>query len=316
MQGYHRWIRTCIKENMPYDRFVRELLTSSGSNFNVPPVNFYRAVQSREPTAIAQAVALNFMGVRPESWPKERWSDMAVFFSRIEYKTTEQWKEEIVHFDPGKRCREAGSANRRPRPKPIFPDGTPARLLPDQDPREVFANWLIAPKNPCFARNIVNRVWSWLLGRGIIHEPDDIRPDNPPSNPELLAYLERELVTSHYDLKHIYRLILNSNTYQLSSIPATDPPPRRRRFRALSSPPAGGGSADRRHLPDHRHDGKVFQPDSRAVHVHSREPAFDRTGRRQHQQFVSGDCSAVRRAIPAWNRSGTIAPRPPSNCTC
>ena len=50
------------------------------------------------------------------------------------------------------------------------------------------------PENPWFARNIVNRVWSWLLGRGIIHEPDDIRPDNPPSNPELLAYLERELV--------------------------------------------------------------------------------------------------------------------------
>ena len=70
----------------------------------------------------------------------------------------------------------------------------------------------------------MNRVWSWLLGRGIIHEPDDIRPDNPPSNPELLAYLERELVAAHYDLKHIFRLILNSNTYQLSSIPETDHP--------------------------------------------------------------------------------------------
>ena len=46
-QAYHRWIRTCIKENMPYDQFVRELLTSSGSNFRVPPVNFYRAMQSQ-----------------------------------------------------------------------------------------------------------------------------------------------------------------------------------------------------------------------------------------------------------------------------
>ena len=67
-----------------------------------------------------------------------------------------------------------------------------------------------------------NRVWSWLLGRGIIHEPDDIRPDNPPANPELLAFLERELIAGHYDLKHLYRLILNSQTYQLSSIPAAD----------------------------------------------------------------------------------------------
>jgi hypothetical protein len=65
----------------------------------------------------------------------------------------------------------------------------------------------------------VNRVWAWLLGRGIIHEPDDIRDDNPPSNPELLAYLEKELIDSGYDLKHLYRLILSSNVYQFSSMP-------------------------------------------------------------------------------------------------
>jgi len=72
VQAYHRWIRTSIKENKPYDRFVREMLTSSGSNFREPEVNFYRAVQSREPQVIAQAVALSFMGVRPESWSKDR----------------------------------------------------------------------------------------------------------------------------------------------------------------------------------------------------------------------------------------------------
>ncbi len=88
----------------------------------------------------------------------------------------------------------------------------------------IFADWLISPKNPWFARNIVNRIWSWLLGRGVIHEPDDIRPDNPARNPELLAFLERELVASHYNLKHVYRLILNSNTYQLSSLPKTNNP--------------------------------------------------------------------------------------------
>jgi hypothetical protein len=221
VQSYHRWIRTCVKENMAYDRFVREILTASGSNFLVPQVNFYRALQSREPPAIAQGVALTFMGVRAESWPKERWSEMAVFFSKIDYKATEQWKEEIVLFDPDKAS--AQSTAKTPSPA-VFPDGTPASLLPGQDPREVFANWLIAPKNPWFARNIVNRVWSWLLGRGIINEADDIRPDNPASNPELLAFLEHELVVSHYDLKHIYHLILNSKTYQLSSIPETENP--------------------------------------------------------------------------------------------
>jgi len=70
VQAYHHWIHTSIRENVPYDRFVREMLTGSGSNFRYPQVNFYRAVQSREPKAIAQAVALSFMGVRPESWPR------------------------------------------------------------------------------------------------------------------------------------------------------------------------------------------------------------------------------------------------------
>lgn len=211
-QAYHRWIRASLRDNKPYDQFVRELLTGSGSNFREPPVNFYRAMQNREPPGIAQTVALTFMGIRAEKWPKEKLDGLAAFFARIGYKSTGEWKEEIVFFDPAATNALAGA-------QPTFPDGKPAKVAPDQDPREVFAAWLVHDKNPWFARNLANRVWAWLLGRGIIHEPDDLRADNPPSNPKLLAYLEAELVSSHYDLKHLYRLILNSQTYQLSSIP-------------------------------------------------------------------------------------------------
>jgi hypothetical protein len=215
VQAYHHWIRNSISRNVPYDRFVRELLVSSGSNFRVPQVNFYRAMQSKEPQAIAQTVALTFMGVRAENWEKDELSGMAGFFSQVGFKTTAEWKEEIVYFDPNK----ASTGLRA-----VFPKGKAAKLSPGKDPREVFTDWLIDPKNPWFTRNVVNRIWSWLLGRGIIHEPDDIRPDNPPSNPELLAFLEKELIAAKYDLKHIYRLILNSSTYQRSCIPRTDKP--------------------------------------------------------------------------------------------
>ncbi len=219
-QAYHRWIRTSIKEDMSYDRFVRELLTACGSNFRTPQVNFFRALQSKEPTAIAQAVALVFMGVRAESWPKERWAGMAVFFSQVGYKPTREWKEEIVVFDPRKAKTPPGT----PPPAAVFPDGTKAELPPGRDPREVFADWLINAKNPWFGRQIVNRAWYWLLGRGIVHEPDDIRADNPAQNKELLNWLAEELVRAKYDLKHIYRLILNSTTYQLSCIPKSKGP--------------------------------------------------------------------------------------------
>ena len=99
VQAYHRWIRTCVRENVPYNKFVREMLVASGSNFRKPQVNFYRATQSREPRAIAQAVALSFMGVRADKWPSERLSGMAAFFSLIAYKPTAEWKEEIVRWD-------------------------------------------------------------------------------------------------------------------------------------------------------------------------------------------------------------------------
>ncbi len=219
-QGYHHWVRSCLKQNMPYDRFVRTLLTSSGSNFHVPAVNFYRAIQSKEPQALAQTVALTFMGERADRWPKEKLAALAGFFSQVGYKQTAAWKEEIVFFDSWKT--NADDAAQTSGCTLTLPDGTSVRLDAGRDPREVFADWLLVPRNPSFARNIVNRLWAWIFGRGIIHEPDDIRPDNPPSNPELLAFLECEFVASHYDLKRLYRLILSSNTYQLSCVPAGD----------------------------------------------------------------------------------------------
>ena len=294
-QAYHRWVRASIAENKPYDQFVREMLTSSGSNFRVGPVNFYRAIQNKTPEGIAAAVALTFMGSRTDSWPKERLAGMAVFFSQIGYKPTREWKEENVFWDPLRssavrrqhRARDrppistsgqppATSRKRRPCRRPtarpltaVFPDGTKIELPPDRDPREVFADWLITPENPWFTRSIVNRVWAWLLGRGIIHEPDDIRDDNPPSNPELLAYLEKELIASGYDLKHLYRLILTSSTYQFSSMPRFDESRGRGQFRQLPAAPAGGRGVDRRH--QHRSPARRISTPARS---RSRSPTF------------------------------------------
>ena len=248
-QAYHRWVRASIAGNKSYDRFAREMLTASGSNFRVGPVNFYRAIQNRTPEGIAGAVALTFLGTRAESWPSNRLAGMAVFFSQVGYKPTSEWKEEHVFWDPlGSSAVPGSSAPGRaaitaigqisnsvappaiPAPEnsgsqvATFPDGTEIKLSPNRDPREVFADWLITAENPWFTRSIVNRTWAWFLGRGIIHEPDDIRDDNPPSNPALLAHLEKELAGGRYDLKRLYRMILNSQTYQLSSVPHTNSP--------------------------------------------------------------------------------------------
>lgn len=213
-ENYHRWIRTCLAENWPVDRFARAMLTASGSNFRQPEVNFYRAVPSKDPESLARTVALTFMGVRAEKWPPARVKAMAVFFSQVGYKATREWKEEVVFNDLDKAAGRGATAT--------LPDGKNVRLAVDSDPRATFCDWLLAADNPWFAPCVANRIWTWLLGRGIVHEPDDFRPDNPPRNPELLAHLAQTLVASGWDVKKLIAQILNSSTYQLSSIPRSD----------------------------------------------------------------------------------------------
>jgi len=221
VQAYHRWVVDAFRRNMPYDQFARALLTTSGSNFRDAPVNFYRPFQQRTPRNILETVALIFMGVRLENsgWTEDQQLGMDAFFAKVAYKKTSEWKEEIVYFDPTLEFLDPETK------QPILPTPLgeePLQLGAFDDPRIAFADWLTAPDNPWFAKAIVNRIWYHLLGRGIVHEVDDMHSGNPAWSPELLSYLETELIQSGYDLKHIYRLILNSATYQLSAVPTDE----------------------------------------------------------------------------------------------
>ncbi len=226
VQTYHRWVRASLAENKPADRFARELITATGSNFRDGPANFLRAVSSKDPQSLAESAALVFMGARLgcarcHAHPVEAWGldddlGLAAFFARVAFKPTQEWKEEIVYFNPKGAVKHPRT---RQAVKPRWPGGPTLQVGPDEDPRTRFAAWLTEPQNPWFARNLANRVWFWLLGRGLVQEPDDQRPTNPPTNPELLDFLAGELAAHKYDLKHLYRLILNSRTYQASSKP-------------------------------------------------------------------------------------------------
>ena len=223
--SFYRWIRTSIAQNKPYDQFVRELLTASGSAYRNGAANYYRATSMRDPQGWAEMTATTFLGVRIDcahchSHPFEAWTwddnlGLAAFF-QVRMKRTREWGEDVVYWDPGVRVRhpKTGAVVR-----PKFLGGAEPEIPEGVDPRQVLADWLTSPENPWFARAIVNRIWYWLMGRGIVHEPDDFRVTNPPENPELLDYLAEELIQHNWDLKHIYRLILNSKVYQLSSVP-------------------------------------------------------------------------------------------------
>jgi hypothetical protein len=81
------------------------------------------------------------------------------------------------------------------------------------------AQWITDPRNPLTARVIVNRLWLYHFGQGLIRTPNDLGFNcDPPAHPELLDWLADELIASGWSLKHIHRLILTSSTYQQVSV--------------------------------------------------------------------------------------------------
>ena len=207
--AYSTWVTHAIEKNMPYDKFARALLTTSGSNFRKPAVNFYRAIQLRTPHGIAGAVSLTFLGCDLKNLTHAQQKNLTQFFTRVKYKSTSEWKEEIVFNDPA------------PVKKMVLtlPDGSQVTPGTFEDRREVFANWLTKKQNRFFARSAVNRIWFWIFGKGLIHPADNCSLANPPVYPKILRYLETEFIRSGYDRKHLIRLIVNSKIYNQSAVP-------------------------------------------------------------------------------------------------
>lgn len=214
VQAYHRWIREQVAGNRPYDEMATDLLTACGSNFRDPAVNFFRAVPGDGPKPIAAAVALTFMGSRIEKWPAPMRSGLEELCGSVIFKPTAEWKEVIVCPDPGR----FGAFSLR------LPDGRDVEVEPGVDARLAFAAWLTSPDNQAFAQAGANRIWAWVFGRGVVHEADDLRPDNPPAVPGLLEHLGRTFAADGYDQRKLLRRILNSRVYQLSFIAQSDDP--------------------------------------------------------------------------------------------
>ncbi len=225
---FAEWIRDSLEANKPYDQFVSEILTATGSQNENPPAIWYRTV--RKPAEYVESVAQAFLGVRVQCaqchhHPTERWSQsdyygLAAVFSRVgrkggfadaEVPTDEMifLKESAVVLHP--------RTGKILKPQPL--GGNEFSLGLHDDPRVSLARWMSAGDNPFFARTMVNRMWAHFMGRGIVHPIDDARSTNPPSNPELLDGLAQDFISSGYDLKQLIRVIANSYAYRLESAP-------------------------------------------------------------------------------------------------
>ncbi len=223
---FYDWIRENLAKNTPYDRFVRQILAASGTPETAPPVQWYRTLKS--PDAFVDDTAQVFLGMRLqcakchhhpfEKWGQDDYYGFAAFFAKIGRKSAlRAGRTEEVIF-PAK----TGSVQHPKTGQTMAPKGLGSAIVPvstTTDPRQKLVDWMSDPKNPFFARAVVNRYWAHFFGRGVVEPMDDLRQTNPPSNPELLDTLSNDFVKSGYDLKHLVRTICTSRTYGLSSLP-------------------------------------------------------------------------------------------------
>ncbi len=230
MWTYYDWIRINVAENKPWDRFVREIITASGSARENGAVNYY--LIHREPIDIVENTTQAFLGTsitcaRCHNHPLEKWTQMDYYgmlnqFSRVRIKTASQMRRGDVFEDASVYSSTTGEINhpRLGRPLPPKPLDAPALdLNSKEDRRAHYADWLTSPQNPYFARAVVNRVWKNFMGRGLVEAVDDLRATNPPTNGELFDTVVADFTASGFDVKKLIRTIMASATYQASSRP-------------------------------------------------------------------------------------------------
>lgn len=218
--AYTAWLRQQIASATPLDQVATELLTATGDAHVVGPANFGRMVGDAR--GQAELVGRFFMGVRLgcancHNHPLDRWTQddyhgLAAIFARLER---------------GRHVRLAsrGEVTNLRTAEPAVPRIPGASYLEqtDDDLRVAYAEWLVKQdSNQQFARAMVNRLWKQMFGRGLVEPADDMRETNPPTHPELLARLATDFVEHNYDLRHVLRQIVLSNTYGRSAATNND----------------------------------------------------------------------------------------------
>jgi len=200
-----QWLRQQLRQNAPFDKMVREVVSESGATARGP-----KFVASRTAEDLASFYSQLFLGVRIqcaqchdhpfEKWTRNDYYGVVAFLGDVENPVT------------------------RAPALPKFLGGDALQPEPNEDGpqvaerKKILADWITSPSNPFFAAAISNRIWRHFMGVGLVEPADDFRETNPPTNPELLDALGKEFVETGYDLRHLMKLIMNSRTYQLSSV--------------------------------------------------------------------------------------------------
>jgi len=227
VEAFDQWLAERFSSDDSYDEVVRNLLLAEGRLVRSGPLLFYSAAKL-DPDQLASRTARVFLGMRLECaqchdhpfepWAQDEFWGFAAFFARISRPngTLENVSTVMRVSDV-----DRGEVMLPETEKVIAPkfldgsevlegDGAPAR-------RQQLADWLTAARNPFFARATANRVWGQLFGKGIVEPIDNFGIEHQPASPELLDLLAGHFVGTDFSLRELFRSIVLSKAYRLSS---------------------------------------------------------------------------------------------------
>jgi Protein of unknown function (DUF1553)/Protein of unknown function (DUF1549) len=226
------WLRKQVRENVPYDAMVREILTVpygdgeaiNGKAGKPTPLAFYYAKELK-PENLAASSARLFLGIKLEcaqchnhpfaSWTREQFWSYAAFFSGLEQKKQGNFVRAIREVPDRRELTIPGTERVV---HAAFPDGHQPGWQATESTRSVLATWVTRPENPYFARAAANRLWAQFFGSGLTDPVDEIvGGQNKPDHPELLDELARQLVMHRFDIQFLIRAITASAAYQATS---------------------------------------------------------------------------------------------------
>ena len=235
-KAYRDWIRKSVEANKPYDQFAREVLTAEGSNMKNPAAAYWKIL--RKPQEAMENTTHLFLAVRfncnkchdhPfERWTQDQYYEMSAFFAQVGRKADPKYGKakiggtavegakplvEIIYDQANGEVRHDKTGQVTP---PEFPFMSDFEVKDAKTRREKLARWITSAENPYFAKSYVNRIWSYLMGVGLIEPVDDIRAGNPPTNPKLLDRLTEDFIKSGFDTQKLMRTICKSRAYQHS----------------------------------------------------------------------------------------------------
>ncbi len=249
---WRRWLRENLQGGEPLDFIVRDILSADGLVKETQPAARFSLDRGSEPNLVARDIARLFLGAnlqcaqchdhpRVEDYTQEKYQGLLAFLVRTRQMTDPKTKKMVLAekadgettfvsvFDKAKVQKKTGPKlpGLKEIPDPALAKGTEYIVAPAKDVREVprysrrsrLSETLAQGGYDPFARNMANRLWAMVMGRGLVFPLDMHHPGNPPSHPELLDHLTSELIRMQFDHRAFLKLLVLSQAYQRSSQP-------------------------------------------------------------------------------------------------